>query len=136
MAQTSDQARIDKMLQEGKLTQEEATRLRESIEAQRARDEVVVKHLRKRDPKTRRRLVELLTLCGFFLLLGLVGGALWWQSLDHSGTAAVAQTPSAPTSQPEGRLIDLAALTRISQGESRKGDFSRFLDAGLGQRRR
>ena len=28
------------------------------------------------------------------------------------------------------------ALARISQGESRKGDFSRFLDAGLGQRRR
>ncbi len=27
-------------------------------------------------------------------------------------------------------------LARISQGESRKGDFSRFLDAGLGQRRR
>ena len=28
------------------------------------------------------------------------------------------------------------AIARISQGESRKGDFSRFLDAGLGQRRR
>jgi hypothetical protein len=27
-------------------------------------------------------------------------------------------------------------LTRISQGESRKGDFGRFFDAGLGQSRR
>ena len=33
------------------------------------------------------------------------------------------------------KLLDFG-LARISQGESRKGDFSRFLDAGLGQRRR
>ena len=34
------------------------------------------------------------------------------------------------------KALKMGVLSRISQGESRKGDFSRFLDAGLGQRRR
>jgi hypothetical protein len=74
----SDEERISRMRREGKLTQEEADRLLESIRAQLARDATLAKQIGQRTDRIRQwRLV--LAFFGVFLAIGIAGYGLWLQ---------------------------------------------------------
>ncbi len=105
---SSDNARIDQMLKDGKITEQEAHRLRDSLRAQQARDEFFTKPIAERTNSSRRRLVLLFIFCGAFFVTGLVGGRLWLQQ-PHTA-AATPQAAPGPASASGNRAIDLQAL--------------------------
>ncbi|MDH3526000.1 MAG: LemA family protein [Gammaproteobacteria bacterium] len=128
--QLSDEDRIIRMLDEGKLTQEEADRLLNSIHAHQARDAALAKQLERRPGPQRGRLVSLLLLCGVFLVIGLVSSVLHYHQPDLSSVTESAGVTPLSTDQPEGRLIDLAGLTkerRTTMGNAKSFSASVFV---------
>jgi LemA protein len=118
----SDEDRIIRMLDAGKITQQEADRLLDSIHAQQARDEALARQFERAGDPTRRRLISLLVLCGAFLVIGLVGSALWFQQPDLPLTQDGTGVTTLPADHVEGRLIDLAGLNqerRTTMGNAR-----------------
>jgi LemA protein len=125
----SDEERISRMCREGKLTQEEADRLLESIRAQQVRDAALAKQIRQRTDRMRRwRLLP--ALFGVFLAAGIAIYGLWLQQPDGTAALDTVQTLSATADQPGGRLIDLEALhqeRRTTMGNARTFSASIFV---------
>ena len=125
----SDEARTSRMCREGKLTQEEADRLLESIRAQQARDAALAKQIRQRKDRIQRwRLLP--ALFGVFLAAGIAVYGLWLQQPDGTAALDTVQTLSATADQPGGRLIDLEALhqeRRTTMGNARTFSASIFV---------
>jgi len=106
MTELTEDSRIERMLAEGKLTAEEAERLRGSLAAHAEREAP----LRAADaPPERRRLWLLIINLMVFFLLG--AATVWWLGGDAADVAATAGTESTTSAVPEGRLIDLSALS-------------------------
>jgi len=105
MTELTEDSRIERMLAEGKLTAEEAERLRGSLAAHAEREAP----LRAADaPPERRRLWLLIISLMVFFLLG--AATVWWLG-DPADVATTAGTESTTSAVPEGRLIDLSALS-------------------------
>ncbi|MDH3639882.1 MAG: LemA family protein [Gammaproteobacteria bacterium] len=105
----SDEARVAKMLEDGKITSDEAARLAESIAAQQARDRRFVEQLARRSAPQRRRLILLFVFCGVFFVIGLGAGSVWFQPRD-----AIVGESSMISEQSDAavpRVIDLKELT-------------------------
>ena len=125
----SDEERISRMHREGKLTQEEADRLLESIRAQRARDAALAKEIGQRTARTRRRQL-LLVVCSVFIAIAIAGYGLWPQQPDGGIALDSVNTTSAAADQPRGRLIDLESLNqerRTTMGNTRTFSISIFV---------
>jgi LemA protein len=104
----TDEARIERMVAEGRLTSEEAQRLRGSLDARRQHDEAI-RRAAAASPPERRRLGLLLALLAAFFLLGT--GTQWLVSGLAGDATPLVSTESMPSAQPEGRPIDLSALS-------------------------
>ena len=105
MTELTDNSRIERMLAEGKLTAEEAERLRDSLAAH-AEHEAPLRAAAV--PRERRRLWLLIgSLMAFFLL----GAAAHWLLSDVATMAPVTGTEPTTSAEPEGRLIDLSGLS-------------------------
>ncbi len=117
MTEQTEDSRIERMLAEGKLTAEEAERLRGSLAA-RAEREAPLRAAGT--PRERNRLwLLIISLMVFFLL----GAATVWLLGDPGTTALpVRGTESTTSAVPEGRLIDLSGLS-----EERSTTLSRSL---------
>lgn len=102
---STENARIERMLAEGRLTADEARRLRAALTAHAEREAPL---RASAQPRERRRLWLLI---GSFMLFFLLGAAVaWW--LGQAGTAAsVADTEFTTSVVPDGRLIDLSGLS-------------------------
>ncbi|MGB5718595.1 MAG: hypothetical protein WBN81_16055, partial [Gammaproteobacteria bacterium] len=100
----SDEERISRMHGEGKLTQEQADRLLESIRAQQTRDAVLAKQITQRTERTRRQRL-LLVFFSVLLAIGIAGYGLLMQQPDGSAALDSVKTTSAIADQPRGRLI-------------------------------
>lgn len=101
----TEDARIKRMLDEGKLSVAEAQRLRDSLAAH-AEREVPLRAAGTR--RIRRRLWLLICCLTLFFVLG--AAAHWW--LGAADTVAPIVVPASTTSAvPNGRLVDLSALS-------------------------
>jgi LemA protein len=124
MIEPTEDARIQRMLAEDKLSAEEAQLLRDSLDAQRKRETVF-----RRTPvpaRERRRLWLLLVFLAAFFLLG--AGMQWPLSEFVGDVSAPIATTDPPTSaRPEPRLIDLSGLS-----EERSTTMNRSLPISLG----
>lgn len=109
---SSNDVRIDQMLKDGKINQQEAHRLRDSLEAQQARDEGLNRHFGGRATPSGRRLVLLFVFCSAFLVVGLIGGRLWLQPPDNVATPVAQQTAPDPAAGSGNRVIDLRTLNQ------------------------
>lgn len=108
----SDADRIEQLLKNGKISEQEAHRLRDSLRAQRARDEVFTKSVAERTHSPRRRLVLLFIFCGVFFVVGFMGGRLWLQQPSTAATPATQHITQRPATVAENRAIDLRALNQ------------------------
>ncbi len=106
----SDETRVDRMLEQGKLSEDEAARLRASLRAQRARDDNAAARTASRARPTHRRVALLLFFCGMFFALGLLSGALWYTPPDDADRAAASRELSGTGPNSANRVIDLNAL--------------------------
>ncbi len=106
MTDLDDDNRVDRMLANGKLTAEEAKRLRSSLAAHVERE--VPLHAAT-TPRERRRLWLLIGSLAAFFLLGAATHYLL-SDLAGSGVALMSSTESTTSVLPEGRLIDLSDL--------------------------
>jgi LemA protein len=107
MNEQTEDARIERMLNQGKLTAEEAQRLRRSLDAARQHEETFQRAAGS--TRNRRPIMLLLALLGLFFMLGI--GTHWLLSEGMgAGTQVVTSELPAP-SRPEGRLIDLSELS-------------------------
>ncbi len=124
MTELSEDARIDRLLAEGKLSAEEARRLRVSLGAQDARTANSGKAAVS--DRERRRVWLLL---GLFALFFLLGAGTQWLLSGYIGdiAAPVVATEAQTPSQPEGRLIDLSELS-----EERSTTMNRSLPISIG----
>lgn len=123
MSEQSEDARIDRMLEQGKLTAEEAERLRHSLDATREREETFQRAARSTG--NRRPILLLMAFLSLFFLLGI--GTHWLLSGPVSvGTQGTVNELPAP-SRPEGRLIDLSELS-----EERSTTMNRSLPLSIG----
>ena len=123
MNELNDDSRVDRMLAEGKLTAEEAERLRGSLAAHAEREAPL---RAAATPRERRRLWVLIgSLAVFFLL----GAATHYLLSDLAASNAVLQagTESTTSALPEGRLIDLSGLS-----EERNTTMKRSLPLSFG----
>jgi len=107
--QLSDEARVAKMLADGKVTSEEAARLTQSIAAQEDRDRRFVEQMARRGEPHRRRLILLFMFCGVFFLIGIGAGSVWFQA--NHGAAAPIEIITEPSDASGARVIDLNELT-------------------------
>ncbi len=126
----ADETRIKQMLEEGKITEEEAGRLRDALDAQYARDEIIARQAALRRDPARRRLSLLLVFCGAFFLVGLIGGRFWLQETQGTAAESTEQITSNPSSTSPGRVIDLPALSQErgkTMGSARIFSFSIFV---------
>ena len=125
----SDEERILRMQREGKLTQEEADRLLESIRVQQTRDAAIARQITQRTDRARQRRL-LLAISSVLLAIGIAVFGLWLQQPDNSAALDSVQTTSAAADQPRGRLIDLEALNqerRTTMGNARTFSLSIFV---------
>ena len=107
MQEETEDARIERMLNQGKLTAEEAERLRRSLGAARHHEEAFQRAAGL--ARNRRPIMLLLALLALFFLLGI--GTHWLLS-ESMGVATQIATNELPASaRPEGRLIDLSELS-------------------------
>ena len=121
MTELTEDSRIERMLAEGKLTAEEAERLRGSLAAH-AKHEAALRATGA--PRERRRLWLLIGgLMAFFLL----GAATHWLLSDVATIAPVAGAAFTTSAVPEGRLIDLSGLS-----EERSTTMKRSLPLSFG----
>ena len=110
---TDNQARIDRMVEAGKLTPEEGERLRASVEAQHEREQAWQLRATGEVRGARRRFWMLLAFFITFFVLGLVGG--WLASENTAEGDRPAQVPAVAEQAAEsadGRLIDLLTLDK------------------------
>ena len=122
MNEVTDDKRIERMLTEGKLTVEEAERLRESLESHARREAPLRAAATQRG---RRRVWLLLSIFSLFFLLG---AATHYFLSDFAVTKVVLAPDAATTSAvPEGRLINLSDLS-----EERRTTMSRSLPVSFG----
>lgn len=123
MTELTDDDRIERMLADGKLTVEEAERLRDSL-ANHARRETTPLRAAAA-PRERRRLWLLL---GSFTLFFLLGAATHYFLSDFAATSVVLAPDAITTSAvPEGRLINLPDLS-----EERRTTMNRSLPVSFG----
>ena len=123
MNELNENERVERLLAEGKLTAEEAARLRESLAAHAEREAPLHAAAKPRD---RRRLWLLFGSLAVFFLLGAATHYLFG---DVAGNV-VAPPPAESTTAsalPEGRLIDLSGLA-----EERSTTMNRSLPLSLG----
>ncbi len=109
---SSDTARIDQMLKDGKISEHEAHRLRDSLHAQQVRDEIFIKRIAARANSSRRRVTMLLIVCGAFFVTGLVGGRLWLQQPNTVAIPVTEHTAQGPATASGNRTIDLQVLNK------------------------
>jgi LemA protein len=110
---SDDQARIERMVEAGRLTPEEGERLRTLVEAQHDREQAWQIHAASEVRRDRRRFRMLLTFFAAFFVLGLVVGRLAFEST--AGDDGPAQVPAAAehaADPADGRLIDLSSLDK------------------------
>lgn len=109
--QEDDEARIKRMLEEGKLTAEEANQLSASLRGQQEHEENYAKIACAETSHSRRRFKMLILFFAGFFLLGLGGGLIISQfSTSQQQTAVGTVQETAQPKQNNGRLIDLQAL--------------------------
>ncbi len=107
MNEQTEEARIDRMLAQGKLTAEEAERLRNSLNAVRKHEETF-----QRAAKSVRNRRPILLLMFFLALFFLLGIGTHWLLSETMGVGTQIPTNELPApSRPEGRLIDLSELS-------------------------
>lgn len=97
----NEQSQIERMLAEGKLTEDEAKRLQESLHDQAERAEVISAAGTVRGASTK-KLTALLGTCLVVFLLGAITSWLLTPTMDTAPTSGNAQS---------GRLVDLSALS-------------------------
>lgn len=108
MTQSTEQARLERMVQNGSLTREQAARLQNSLDRQNERDQAFLGAMIERRA-ARRRLRFLLGFCLVFFLAGAL--AAWWLTAISPGESVAAIVPATEsTPSAGGRLVDLAAL--------------------------
>ena len=107
MTESTEDARIARMLAEGKLTNEEAARLRRSLADFAEREAPLRAAAASRE---RRRLRVLIGVLATFFLLGVAAHWLLGGFADGPDVS-VASTESTASAPPEGRLIDLSDLS-------------------------
>jgi len=123
MSELNENERVERLLAAGKLTAEEAERLRDSLAARAEREAPLRAAARPRD---RRRLLLMIGGLAVFFLLGAATHYLF-SDVAGSGVGPPASTESTPSAMPEGRLIDLSGLS----GE-RSTTMNRSLTLSLG----
>lgn len=123
MTELTDDARIERMLAEGKLTAEEAERLRRSLADLAEREAPLSAAAASRE---RRRPWLLVGVLASFFLLGI---ATHWLLGGLAGARVVPapSTESTASAPPEGRLIDLSDLS-----EERSTTMNRSLSLSIG----
>jgi len=107
MQEETEDARIERMLNQGKLTAEEAERLRRSLGAARHREEAFQRAAGL--ARNRRPIMLLLALLALFFLLGI--GTHWLLSESMGVGTQIATNEPPASARPEGRLIDLSELS-------------------------
>jgi LemA protein len=123
MTELTDDDRVERMLAEGKLTAEEAERLRGSL-ASHAERETPLRAAAT--PRERRRLWLLIGSLAVFFLMGAATHYLL-SDLAGSGVVPVTSTETTTSAAPEGRLIDLSDLS-----EERSTTMNRSLPLSFG----
>ena len=124
----SDKGRIERMLEQGKLSADEAGRLKAALQARADRDKFVADKMRRDRQQGRRRLTWLWGLIGLFFALGIASGVVLHMQSGTAGTGGNSIDTSIPTVQPEGRLISPADIDRErSKTMGRSGIFSSSL---------
>ena len=124
----NDKARIEQMLEQGRITADEAARLNAALQAQADRDKTVAEKIKHNRQRGKRRLSWLLGLCGLFFVIGIAGGVLLhaWTGASDSSVTTIDTTIT--TGQPEGRFISPADVDRErSKTMGRSGIFSSML---------
>jgi LemA protein len=108
---SDDQARIERMVEAGRLTPEEGERLRTVVEAQNAREQTWQVHAASEVLRDRRRFRMLFA---FFAAVFVVGLAVGWLAFESAAggdltvrAPALAEQTAEPT---DGRPIDLSSL--------------------------
>lgn len=108
---TEDRVRIDRMVEDGRLTAEEGDRLRASVEAQQEREKAWRLRSEGEARRIRRRSWILLAFFAVFFTLGLIGGWLALESTtEGEGSARMSVPAEHATGTADGRLIDLSSL--------------------------
>jgi len=107
MNEQSEDARIDRMLEQGRLTADEAERLRRSLDATRERGETFQRAARSTG--NRRPILLLMAFLSLFFLLGIGTHRLLSGPVSVGTQGTVNELPARP--RPEGRLIDLSELS-------------------------
>ncbi|MCP3869436.1 MAG: LemA family protein [Gammaproteobacteria bacterium] len=107
MNEQTEDARIERMLNQGKLTAEEAQRLRRSLDDARQHEKTFERAVRS--TRNRRPIMLLLALLVLFFVLGI--GTYWLLSEGIGAGAQVVTSELPAPSRPEGRLIDLSELS-------------------------
>jgi LemA protein len=123
MVELNENERVERLLAEGKLTAEEAARLKDSLAAHAKREAPL---RAATSPRDRRRLWLMIASLTVFFLLGAASHYLF---SDVAGTVVTPPpaTESTTSALPEGRLIDLSALS-----EERSTTMNRSLPLSLG----
>lgn len=124
MTEAIEATRIDRLLAEGKLTNEEAQRLRASLDSQREHEATFRKATAS--GRERRRVWLLLVFFVSFFLLGVGTHWLLIGSLDDVAPPTYT-TETQPSAEPEGRLINLSDLS-----EERSITMKRSLPISIG----
>jgi LemA protein len=123
MTELNENERVERLLAAGKLTTEEAARLRDSLVAHAEREAPL---RAAASPRDRRRLWLLIASLAVFFLLGVATHYLFNDVAGNVVTPPPATEPTASAS-PEGRLIDLSGLS-----EERSTTMNRSLPLSLG----
>ena len=124
MTEAIEATRIDRLLAEGKLTNEEAQRLRASLDSQREHEAIFRKVAIS--GRKRRRVWLLL---GFFVSFFLLGVGTHWLLIASFDEVAppISTTEAQPSAEPEKRLINLSDLS-----EERSITMKRSLPISIG----
>ena len=108
---SDDQARIERMVEAGRLTPEEGERLRTLVEAQQAREQAWQVRAGGDARRDRRRFRLLFAFIAAFFVVGLAVGWLAFEGTTGSDGPVRAPAPAEQATEPaDGRLIDLSSL--------------------------
>lgn len=98
------------MLEEGKITREEAGRLHAAINAEQQTAKTAPEQSVRRADPGRRRLLILLAFGALFFALGVIGGGFWLQPAPPGDLPVNQNTTAKSSGRSESRLIDPQAL--------------------------
>ena len=108
---SDDQARIERMVEAGRLTPEEGERLRTVVEAQNAREQTWQVHAASEVRRDRRRFRMLFAFFAAVFVLGLAVGWLAFESAAGGDLTVRAPVLAEQAAEPtDGRPIDLSSL--------------------------